>query len=96
MIIGYSYLYKHNPNINWQKGQWEFTRCPDTCANKVCKTRDIKAGANELHLEIDVSGSLSLDDIGDEDPNNYILSWTNTTDPGSHQQVMMIATILNN
>jgi len=21
MMIGYSYLYKHNPNINWQKGQ---------------------------------------------------------------------------
>jgi len=21
MIIGYSYLYKHNPNINWQKDQ---------------------------------------------------------------------------
>jgi len=21
MIIGYSYLYKHNPNINWQKYQ---------------------------------------------------------------------------
>jgi len=37
-----------------------------------------------------------LDDIGDEDPNNYILSWANTTNPGSHQQVMMIAAILNN
>jgi len=21
MIIGYLYLYKHNPNIDWQKGQ---------------------------------------------------------------------------
>jgi len=21
MMIGYSYLYKHNPNIDWQKGQ---------------------------------------------------------------------------
>jgi len=21
MIIGYLYLYKHNPNINWQNGQ---------------------------------------------------------------------------
>jgi len=37
-----------------------------------------------------------LDDIGDEDPDNHILSWADTTDPGSHQQVMMIATILNN
>jgi len=96
MMIGYSYLYKHNPNINWQKGQWEFTRCPDTCANKARKIRDVEAGANELHLEMDVSGFPSFDNIGDEDPNNHILSWADTTDLGSHQQAMMIATILNN
>jgi len=85
MMIGYLYLYKHNPNIDWQKGQWEFTRCLDTCTSKVHKIRDIEAGANELHLEIDVSGFSLLDDIGDKDPNNHILSWADTTDPGSHQ-----------
>jgi len=45
---------------------------------------------------MDVSGFPSLDDIGDEDPDNHILSWADMTDPGSHQQAMMIATILNN
>jgi len=45
---------------------------------------------------MDVSGFPLLDDIGDEDPNNYILSWADITNPGSHQQIMMIATILNN
>jgi len=45
---------------------------------------------------MDVSEFPSLDDIGDEDPNNHILSWADTTDPGSYQQVMIIATILNN
>jgi len=45
---------------------------------------------------MDVSRSPSLDDIGDEDPDNHILSWADTTNPGSHQQVMIIATILNN
>jgi len=45
---------------------------------------------------MDVSGFPSLDDIGDEDPDNYILSWADTTDPDSHQQAMMTATILNN
>ena len=74
-MIGYSYLYKHNPNIDWQKkDQWKVTRCPDTYANKVHKTQDIEARANELHLEMDVSRFPSLDDIGDEDPNNHILS----------------------
>jgi len=96
MMIGYSYLYKHNPNIDWQKGQWEFTRCPDTYASKACKIQDIEAGANKLHLELDVSRSSSLDNIGDKDPNNHILSWVNTTDPVSYQQAMMIVAILNN
>jgi len=96
MMIGYLYLYRHNPNIDWQKGQWEFTRYLDTCASKVYKTWDIEAGANELHLEMDISGFPSLNDIGDEDPNNHILSWADMTDPGSHQQAIMIVTILNN
>jgi len=37
VVIGYLYLYKYNPNIDWQKDQWKFTRCPDICASKVCK-----------------------------------------------------------
>jgi len=84
IIIGYLYLYKHNPNIDWQKGQWKFTRYPDICASKAYKIRDVEAGANELHLKLDVSGSPSLDNIEDEDLNNHILSWADTTDPGSH------------
>jgi len=74
MMIGYLYLYKHNPNIDWQKGQWEFTRYPDIYTSKAHKIRDVEAGANELHLKLDVSRSFLLDDIGDEDPNNHILS----------------------
>ena len=95
-MIGYSYLYKHNPNIDWQKGQWEFTRYLDICTSKVCKIQDVKVGANELHLKIDVSRFSLLDNIGDEDPNNYILSWADMTNLGSYQQAMMIVTILNN
>jgi len=37
MMIGYSYLYKHNPNIDWQKGQWKFTRCLNIYTSKVHK-----------------------------------------------------------
>ena len=96
MIIGYLYLYKHNPTINWQKDQWEFTRCPNTYAYKAYKIQDIKAGANELYLELDVSGSPLLDNIEDEDPDNHILSQINITNLGNYQQVMVIASLLNN
>jgi len=37
-----------------------------------------------------------LDNIGDKDPDNHIFSWADTTDPGSYQQAMIIAAILNN
>ena len=95
-MIGYSYLYKHNPTIDWQKGQWELTRCPNTYAYKAHKTWDVEAGANELHFELDVSRSPSLNNIGDEDPDNHILIWADITDPGNYQQVMIIASLLNN
>ena len=28
IMIGYSYLYKHNPNINWQKGSMGVHQVP--------------------------------------------------------------------
>jgi len=45
---------------------------------------------------MDISKFPSLDNIGDKDPDNHILSWANTIDPSSHQQAIMITTILNN
>ena len=96
IMIGYLYLDKYNPNIDWQKGQQELTRCLDICTSKVHKIRDVEVGANELYLKLNVSGSFSLDNIGDEDPNNHILSWADMTDLGSYQQAMIIAAILNN
>ena len=96
IMIGYLYLYKYNPNIDWQKNQWKFTRCLDICASKVYKIWDIKVGANKLYLEIDISGFLLLNNIRDKDSDNHILSWIDITDLGSHQQAIIIATILNN
>ena len=37
-----------------------------------------------------------MDNIGDEDPDNHILSWADTTDPGNYQQAIVIASLLNN
>jgi len=84
-----------------QRKEGKNLRYCQICAGKGFKNKSkmhntVEAGANELHLELNVSGSLSLDDIRDEDPDNHILSWADTTDPGSHQQTMMIAAILNN
>ena len=31
LIIGYTWLKKHNPEIDWNTGEIEFTRCPPEC-----------------------------------------------------------------
>ena len=31
LILGYTWLQKHNPSIDWQTGMIKFTRCPRSC-----------------------------------------------------------------
>jgi len=31
LIIGYTWLHKHNPEINWETGKVEMMRCPREC-----------------------------------------------------------------
>ena len=31
MFLGYNWLVKHNPEVNWKNGTIKFTRCPDNC-----------------------------------------------------------------
>ncbi|KAJ7674368.1 hypothetical protein B0H17DRAFT_946543 [Mycena rosella] len=31
VIIGFNWLKQHNPNIDWQKGEITFSRCPPEC-----------------------------------------------------------------
>jgi hypothetical protein len=31
VIIGYNWLRKHNPEIDWEKGELKFSRCPPAC-----------------------------------------------------------------
>ena len=31
IFLGYDWLVKYNPEVNWNKGTMKFTRCPRTC-----------------------------------------------------------------
>ena len=31
MFLGYNWLVKHNPEVDWNKGMIKFIRCPRTC-----------------------------------------------------------------
>ena len=54
MMIGYTFLHDHNPDIDWEKGEWRFTRCPETCADRLRKSRRVYE-SDELELDDDAS-----------------------------------------
>ena len=50
MFLGYDWLVKHNPEVNWKNGTIKFTRCPGSCTMKHedirFKTKRAKATEN--------------------------------------------------
>ena len=34
MFLGYDWLVKHNPEVNWKNSTIRFTRCPGSCTMK--------------------------------------------------------------
>ena len=50
MFLGYDWLVKHNPEVNWKNGTIRFTRCPGSCTMKhediQFKTRRAKVTEN--------------------------------------------------
>jgi len=41
-IIGYTWLHKHNPEVNWETGKVEIMRCPRECNVAERRQRRIK------------------------------------------------------
>jgi len=42
LILGYTWLHKHNPEINWETGNVEMTRCPRECNIAEKRQKEIK------------------------------------------------------
>ncbi|KNZ75897.1 hypothetical protein J132_00910 [Termitomyces sp. J132] len=40
MILGFTWLCKHNPKVDWTKGEVTMSRCPWKCS--ACTTKDRK------------------------------------------------------
>ena len=41
-IIGHTWLFRHNPEIDWQKGTVSFTRCPPKCHVELKRIKQLK------------------------------------------------------
>ena len=78
MIIGMTYLKKHNPAINWAAGEWKFNRCPESCSQRARKNHRVAREEVE-EIELPNNGSPSYDDpldyIGEECHENPFINW---------------------
>lgn len=67
-IIGHTWLYHHNPEINWKTGEVNFTRCPPDCHMEVRRARrrrQKKAANKRQRLPL-----LAEDDDDNDDDDN--------------------------
>lgn len=80
MMLGYTYLYKHNSQIDWQSRKWEFTRCPDTCTARVCKMQASIVEATDKLQQDDELWKSSMDIIGEKDSKDPYINWINLND----------------
>ena len=68
LIIGYTWLRKHNPEVNWQTGEMHMTRCPRECnvfARQLKKEKKVKREKKSSRKY-----SVSVEEVPDEDMPN--------------------------
>ena len=95
MILGYTYLRKHNPEIDWERGEWRYTRCPESCAPRARKNINVtEEETDELQLPREDPLITSLDELGEECIENPHINWISTEDPEDLQIAQLTAEIL--
>jgi len=62
VIIGYTWLQKHNPTIDWKTGDIKFTRCPRECNVAIKKRKQKKALAFKYKASVE-----EVDDDAEEE-----------------------------
>ena len=53
VIIGYTWLQKHNPEIDWKTGDIKFTKCPQECNVATKKRKQKKASAFKYKASVE-------------------------------------------
>ena len=88
IIIGFTWLKKHNPEINWKTGNVQFTRCPQECTITIREYKKKHANAFKYRASIeevddDVKESEIEDDVDvetEEDIYLWVLEYIHTVD----------------
>ena len=79
MYIGYEFLYKHNPTINFATREWEFTNCPEQChSDKAIYLPCLKSELDEIladNIEQEEAFILFLNFVENQDKTNSFINW---------------------
>ena len=81
MFLGYDWLVKYNPEVNWKNSTIRFTRCPGSCIMKYediqFKTKRAKAMENiDIKEQDNEEIGKELDKTNSEDLPDYIQPFT--------------------
>jgi len=96
VIIGYAYLRKHNPSINWREGTWHFNGCPEVCHPKaVIRTLVSSEEIEDFNLH---ESQILEPDYGLElEPSrhNPFVSWISTENKSTRDIVQLLSVVVN-
>ena len=100
MYIGYQFLHRHNPEIDWAKGDWKFTRCSESCHVPRRQTKaalDLEFGIEEsiAQLELVDFWEEFLENLDIPDNTNQFIFWLEIDQVKNQQQAKVIADVLN-
>ena len=78
IIIGFTWLKKHNPEIDWKTGHIQFTRCPQECnvtiqEHKKRQTKAFKYKASKQEVDDNVKEEEIEDEVDVKTENNIYL-----------------------
>ena len=94
MIIGMTYLRRHNPEIDWAAGEWRFTRCPETCGHRARKSQRISQDeVDALEMQRWKPWDDPLDHLGEDCPKNPYINWLSTDEPVELEVVEIVASM---
>ena len=104
-MIGFTYLKKHNPEIDWTNGIWKFTRCPESCKSHSVNRQNISSShittldvkeKDALNIGFRINLVTPVSEIESCCIKNTLIQWMDCNDPILDNIATIISCLTNN
>ena len=86
IILGYTWLIKHNPEIDWQTGEVKMSHCPDSCGNRPASAQLLK--------EVTPKSKTDLAQSPTQRERTFVLLWKMKAENMSMQPILYHSNLL--